>query len=127
MKRVVLLVDDDRDVRDAYADLLAYHGWTVAQAGDGLEAQAWLEAHPRPDAILLDLKMPRCDGYEFRAAQLADPRWRDIPTVVFTGDANVEGRLSSLGSARVVSKSVDCAQLASILAAAVSSEPAGDR
>jgi CheY-like chemotaxis protein len=111
-----LFVDDDVDVREAYADLLAWSGWAVAHAGDGLEALAWLAANPRPTAILLDLKMPRCDGYQFRAAQLADPRWRDIPTVVFTADADVEGiRMPSLGGARVVRKSADFSQLAAVL------------
>ena len=41
--------------------------------------------------ILLDLKMPRCDGYEFRARQLADPRCADVTTVVFTADATSTG------------------------------------
>ena len=116
MRRLVLFVDDDLDVREAWADLLAFRGWEVAHASDGMEALQWLAAHRPPDAILLDLKMPRCDGYQFRAAQLADARWRDIPTVVFTGDAKVEGaRLPSLGGARVVYKSVEFAQLASLL------------
>jgi CheY-like chemotaxis protein len=116
MTKLVLFVDDDLDVREAWADLLAFRGWEVAHASDGLEALQWLGAHRAPDAILLDLKMPRCDGYQFRAAQLADPRWRNIPTVVFTADAKVEGsRLPSLGGARVAYKTVDFAQLAALL------------
>jgi CheY-like chemotaxis protein len=121
--RVVLFVDDDVDVREAFADLLAFRGWTVAHAGDGAEALEWLASHPCPDAILLDLKMPRCDGYQFRAAQLADPRWRAIPTVVFTADANVEGiRLPSLGGAAVVRKSADFAVLAAALDAVLAAD-----
>jgi CheY-like chemotaxis protein len=116
MKRLVLFVDDDLDVREAWADLLTFRSWEVAHASDGLEALEWLAAHRAPDAIVLDLKMPRCDGYQFRAAQLADPRWRNIPTVVFTGDTKVEGsRLPSLGGARVVYKSVEFGQLVSLL------------
>ena len=91
MSRVLLFVDDDVDVREAFADLFEFAGWTVVHAGDGGEALAWLAANEPPDAIVLDLKMPRCDGYEFRERQLADPRWRGMPTVVFTADANVDG------------------------------------
>ena len=90
------------DVREAFADLLEFAGWTVAHAGDGLEALEWLAAHAPPDVILLDLKMPRCDGYEFRARQLADPRWR-LPTVVFTADANVDGSVCRRSAARASS------------------------
>jgi two-component system, chemotaxis family, chemotaxis protein CheY len=116
MKRLVLFVDDDIDVREAYSDLLELNGWQVAHAGDGFEALEWLSANPPPDIILLDLKMPRCDGYQFRVAQLAEPRWREIPTLVFTGDANVEGaRLPSLGGAPVVRKSADFEKLLTLL------------
>jgi len=116
MKRLVLFVDDDVDVRDAYCDLLELNGWEVVTAGDGFEALAWLAANPAPNAILLDLKMPRCDGYQFRAAQLDEPRYRDIPTLVFTGDVKVEGsRLPSLGGAPVVHKSADFEKLLKLL------------
>jgi len=121
VRRRVLLVDDDLDVREAYADLLEFRGWEVAHARDGVEALEWLAAHPPPDAILLDLKMPRLDGYQLRAAQLADPRWRDIPTLVFTGDVDVEGsRLPTLG-ARVINKTTDFEELATALEEAVRS------
>src|SRR5262249_19103493 len=81
MNRTVLFVDDDDDIRDAVSDLLELGGWTVARAGDGEEALDWLMRNELPALILLDLKMPRCDGYEFRARQLADARLAAIPTV----------------------------------------------
>lgn len=116
MSRVLLFVDDDVDVRDAFGDLLQYAGWTVVHAGDGREALAWLAANGPPDAILLDLKMPRCDGYEFRARQLADPRLRSVPTVVFTADANVDGAgVAGLGGTPFLRKSAPFAELAALL------------
>jgi CheY-like chemotaxis protein len=115
--RVLLFVDDDLDVRDAFGDLLEFAGWTVAHAADGLEALAWLAANAPPDVILLDLKMPRCDGYEFRTRQLADARLRLVPTVVFTADANVDGADDpTLGGAQLLRKSATFAELAAVLA-----------
>jgi CheY-like chemotaxis protein len=114
-----LFVDDDADVRDAFADLLKHVGWIVAEAGDGQEALDWLAANPPPDVILLDLKMPQLDGYAFRARQVSDARLRDIPTLVFTADANVQSLDEPLlHGAPVVRKSADFAQLAAQLDAA---------
>ena len=116
MKRLLLFVDDDVDVRDAFADLLEFSGWSVVHAGDGQEALDWLAAHAAPSVILLDLKMPRCDGYRFRQQQLADARLRAIPTVIFTADAKVDAaELPSLDGARMVRKSATFAELQAVL------------
>jgi CheY-like chemotaxis protein len=116
MTRVLLFIDDDIDVRDAFGDLLEYSGWTVVHAADGLAALEWLAKNEPPAAILLDLKMPRCDGYEFRARQLADPRWRDVPTVVFTADANADGSEPPiLSGAPLLRKSAPFAELRALL------------
>jgi CheY-like chemotaxis protein len=116
MTRTLLFVDDDVDVRDAFADLLTFAGWKVVHAGDGLEALERLDTAGPPDAILLDLKMPRCDGYEFRQRQLADARWRDIPTIVFTADGNIDAlQLASLEGTRVLRKSAEFAELRALL------------
>jgi CheY-like chemotaxis protein len=87
--RRLLFIDDDSDIRDAFADLLACAGWAVAPAQDGAEALAWLDANDLPAVIVLDLKMPVCDGHQFRRRQLADPRLASIPVVVFTADSDV--------------------------------------
>jgi CheY-like chemotaxis protein len=116
MSRVLLFVDDDHDVREAFGDLLEYAGWTVVHAADGQAALEWLAANPPPAAILLDLKMPRCDGYEFRARQLAEPRWRNLPTVIFTADANVDGvAVPNLGGAPLIRKSAPFGELSALL------------
>jgi CheY-like chemotaxis protein len=116
MSRTLLFIDDDCDVREAFGDLLEFAGWHVVYAVDGLAALEWLEANEAPAAILLDLKMPRCDGYEFRQRQLADARWRSVPTVAFTADANVDGlQAPTLEGAPVVRKSAPFAELTAIL------------
>jgi CheY-like chemotaxis protein len=116
VSRTLLFVDDDVDVREAFGDLFELAGWTVVHAGDGDEALAWLEANGPPALILLDLKMPHCDGYEFRARQLAEPRYCDVPVVVFTADVHAEGAaLPSLGGAPIVRKSAPFDELAALV------------
>jgi len=79
--RRVLVVDDDRDIRDLLVELLSTEGYHVSSAGDGKQALA--EAHARhPDVILLDLMMPVMNGWEFRDAQLKDPDLASVPVVI---------------------------------------------
>ena len=66
------------------AVLLSSEGFDVQTAQNGAEALSSLEAHARPDVILLDLMMPVMSGDEFRERQLADPRYRDVPVICMT-------------------------------------------
>jgi len=58
----VLIVEDESNERELLAGLLAMHGCDCSTAADGLEALQTLETGPRPDFVLLDVRMPRCDG-----------------------------------------------------------------
>ena len=80
----MLVVDDDDESRDMLASVLANEGYSVATAADGLEALDLLESI-RPELILLDVQMPRCDGAQFRQTQRRNRDWIRIPTVVMTG------------------------------------------
>jgi chemosensory pili system protein ChpA (sensor histidine kinase/response regulator) len=82
---VVLIVDDDADVRDVIAAILEPRGFrplTVESAADALEALA----SEKPCLILVDARMPNLSGDEFMAQLREDPRFADIPTVLMTGD-----------------------------------------
>jgi CheY-like chemotaxis protein len=84
-RRRVLLVDDDREIRGATADLLRAEGFDVTEAEHGLDALLHLRtAVPTPDAVVLDLVMPIMSGWEFREAQLADPAIADVPVIVLS-------------------------------------------
>lgn len=61
----VLIVDDDRDVRESIADALSFEGHPSIVAADGLEALAALERCQTPTLVLLDSLMPKMDGAEF--------------------------------------------------------------
>jgi chemosensory pili system protein ChpA (sensor histidine kinase/response regulator) len=80
---LVLVVDDSITMRKVSARVLEREGYEVQTAKDGLDALE--HVHERlPDVILLDLEMPRMDGYEFAGYMRNDPRFRDVPIVVIT-------------------------------------------
>jgi CheY-like chemotaxis protein len=81
---LVLVVDDDRDIRDSLKELLADAGYDVVAAENGKAALEVLRAGCRPSVILLDLMMPVMDGMAFRHEQLGDPSLVTIPVVLIT-------------------------------------------
>jgi CheY-like chemotaxis protein len=83
----VLVVDDERDIRDALAELLTDAGFTVATAEDGARALDWIHTHPgSPGVVLLDMMMPGMDGFTFLAHRDRDPALRAVPVVAFTAN-----------------------------------------
>ena len=81
----VLIVEDEVRIRDVLIELLGKDGREIVTAGDGQEALECLTKIPRPRVILLDLMMPRMDGWEFLRRQSADPSMASIPTIVLSG------------------------------------------
>jgi CheY-like chemotaxis protein len=84
--KTILLVEDDDDLRQMFADALRFAGFKVQQASDGLEALRILE-NGSPDLIVLDLVLPGVDGLSVRDEILAHIETRDIPIVIVTGSA----------------------------------------
>ena len=80
----VLVVDDVADARDVLARLLRCGGYKSVTAEDGPTALAAVESDA-PDLVLLDVMMPGMDGVEVLRRLRDDPRWRDLPVVLFTG------------------------------------------
>jgi CheY-like chemotaxis protein len=80
----VLVVDDVADARDVLARLLRYGGYKSVTAEDGPAALAAVESDA-PDLVLLDMMMPGMDGVEVLRRLRGDPRWQDLPVVLFTG------------------------------------------
>ena len=81
--RTVLVVEDDLDVRDAMVQVLESEGYEAVAAGDGMEALVQLDGGLQPCVILLDLMMPRMDGWEFLERQ----RSRDTSTPIIVVSA----------------------------------------
>jgi CheY-like chemotaxis protein len=86
----VLVVDDERDIREAVAEVLKDEGYEVLDARDGAEGLRQLRAH-HPSVVLLDLMMPGMNGWEFCAARKRDPELSAIPVIVISALGNVSG------------------------------------
>jgi two-component system response regulator MprA len=80
----ILVVEDDLDFGEAVCEILTISGYRASHATDGIAALQMLRVGELPDLILLDLMMPRMDGWEFREALLRNKRLRDIPVIVFS-------------------------------------------
>jgi chemosensory pili system protein ChpA (sensor histidine kinase/response regulator) len=100
VRRRVLVVDDEDLVRRVIAALLRRGGLDVIEARDGLDALE--KVHDlRPDAILTDLNMPRCDGEQLCRALHDDPSTASIPLVLMTGKNADEARMRNVGCVAV--------------------------
>jgi two-component system nitrogen regulation response regulator NtrX len=85
-KPLVLVVDDESDIRSSLRLILEYEGYALSEASSGEEALKHLETD-RPDAVLLDIKMPRMDGLEILARlKQSDPA---LPVVVISGHGTI--------------------------------------
>lgn len=105
-RQTILVTDDDLDVSEALETVLSDAGYDVALVPNGREALSYLWTRPAPSLILLDLMMPVMDGYEFRAAQLADPVLKTIPVVILTA-GTVDRQVLGLGAQGLLRKPVD--------------------
>jgi CheY-like chemotaxis protein len=81
---LILLVEDDPDLRESVREVLVEHGCQVECAEDGASAFAWLARSPRPSLVLLDFLMPRMNGWEFLDQLQAHPALRDLPVVAMS-------------------------------------------
>lgn len=82
----VLIVDDNRDIRTAHAEFLRCCGFRVLLTADGLEGLAAAHASS-PDVIVMDLAMPRMDGWEAIRRLKANPKTARIPIIALSAYA----------------------------------------
>jgi signal transduction histidine kinase len=87
LRRRILLVEDDADLREALGEALAESGHAVIFAVDGTEGLQQMRAY-RPDVVVLDLMMPKLDGWQFRLAQRNDPMLAATPVVVISASTS---------------------------------------
>jgi CheY-like chemotaxis protein len=85
-RQLVLVVEDYQDAREMYAAYLQFSGFDVAEAANGVEAVE-KTTELLPDIVLMDLALPRMDGWEATRRLKGDPRTRHIPIVALTGHA----------------------------------------
>lgn len=109
-------MEDDFILRAHLAELLMMEGYQVTCAGDGAEALSKLLHEPPFAVIVLDLELPRVDGFSFRAVQLQSPALREIPTIAFTSVRD-PAKLPRFDFAAVIPKGTAFEPLMSTLAA----------
>jgi CheY-like chemotaxis protein len=106
--RTVLVVEDDTDIREAIAEVLADGDYRTLCAANGADALTELRAAQRqPCVILLDVMMPIMDGREFRAQQVRDAALRNIPVVVLSAHAHADADATQMDAAGFLAKPVD--------------------
>lgn len=103
---LVLVVDDDVDVRSGVAELLELSGYQTVTAAHGGEALKLLQGGLRPTLILLDVQMPVMDGPTFWARCKADPHLAAIPILVISADTASAVKLTREGAAGFLHKPV---------------------
>jgi chemosensory pili system protein ChpA (sensor histidine kinase/response regulator) len=124
---LVMVVDDSITMRKVTGRVLERHNFEVATAKDGLDALERM-ADVIPDLMLLDIEMPRMDGFELATAMKADPRMRDVPIVMITsrtGDKHRE-RAMQIGVQGYLGKPYQEAELMRNVFELLGLERAGD-
>jgi CheY-like chemotaxis protein len=110
-----MVVEDDDALSSLIATVLEEEGYEIRCAPDGAQAVAVLETW-HPDVIVLDLRMPRMDGWRFREAQRANPGLRDIPVVVVSAITQLDEQAAALEPAEVVAKPFELGTLLAAVA-----------
>jgi CheY-like chemotaxis protein len=108
-RTTVLVVEDDAALRDLYRTELTMEGYRVVAVGDGMAALQWLEGE-RPDAIVLDLGLPRLGGLDLHRELRSHTETRDIPIIVVTG-VSAEQSINPADFSCVIRKPIDTLQL----------------
>lgn len=90
MKKVILVIDDEQDVHVLIENLLDQNQYDVIKAIDGAEGFEVAQAM-QPDLIILDVQMPKLDGFEVYKKLLNESNTRDIPVIMLTGIADKRG------------------------------------
>jgi two-component system response regulator MprA len=118
LSKPILIVEDDSDLRDALEYLLVACGYAVVAAADGDEALRRLRDGLEPCVILLDLLMPKKNGFQFRTEQLETPALAKIPTIAYSGiytGSSLREKAAMLGIETVLEKPVDYDHLLDVI------------
>jgi DNA-binding response OmpR family regulator len=97
-KKVILIAEDEDDLREMYTMALTNKGFEVLQAVNGIEALKFLEErYTQIDLILLDVVMPGMDGFETLGRIKKEENYKKIPVLISTNLDNDEDRAQALG------------------------------
>ena len=111
----VLIVEDEKDSREALSEILEFQGFHIAEACNGADAWNYLQNSGPPCLIILDINMPTMDGRQFREMQLRDPWLARIPVVVVS--ALAPSSTDDLHANAVIRKPIDVDALLQVVEA----------
>jgi CheY-like chemotaxis protein len=95
-RKTILVIDDDDSIKEALEDLLTNEGYVVVTASNGNEGLSRMR-EVKPHLILLDMRMPVMDGWEFKKEKDADPKFDSIPVLVFSAFSTPPPGISAQG------------------------------
>ena len=101
---MVLVIDDDAEIRQALIDILEDEDYVVRAAANGKEALDIVATGPCPDVILLDVMMPVMDGWHFLSARLRHPRLVEVPIIIISAGTEAETEARKVGACQVIKK-----------------------
>jgi CheY-like chemotaxis protein len=104
---LVLIAEDNDEVREVLEEMIRAEGADVASVGDGAQAWERLRQAPYPCLVLLDLNMPVMDGLGFLTRRNAGTETARIPVIMLTGSVELEGREEELNIQGFVKKPFD--------------------
>jgi len=111
----ILVIEDDTEIREALVELLQLEGYKVQGVKNGQEGIAYLQHSSSPSLILLDLKMPVMNGWQFREAQMKDPSLAKIPVIILSADHEISEQAMATGVKDVLKKPVDLEHLLAVI------------
>ena len=115
MAATILVVDDDKNIRDLLALHLTNAGYEVQVAEDAIKA-GYAVLRSRPDLIISDVNMPHMTGFEFIAALKSDPSLTSIPVIFLTSEEEGDIQGKELGAVGYVTKPIRADRLLSLVA-----------
>lgn len=120
----ILVVDDEPDVLLLCRVNLEFEGYDVVEAHDGEQAMQQVRAE-RPDAVLLDVMMPKMDGWQVLAAIKDDPELAHIPVVMLTAKVQDQDQIRgwSSGAAEYITKPFSPLALSQVVEDVLSNDP----
>ena len=112
IRRKILIVEDSSTIRKVISITLSQKGYEIIEAGDGLEALSRLN-EAKPDLILLDIILPRMDGYQILSIIRENPEFKNIPVIMLTSKDGIINKVKGkvAGSSAYLTKPFDPAQL----------------
>lgn len=114
--KMVLVIDDDADIREALVDALSDEGHAVVALADGMAGLEYLRNNEAPGLVLLDWNMTPMNGGQFMEEFAKEPTWSSIPVVLLSADVRIHEKARTADFAGYLKKPTKLPELFGIVA-----------